>query len=84
MNLLNFICGDGDIEIASKCFAKIILQIYSILFLAYQIKIEKISDMPILVNLGNSPRNKTAYPNNITPSLHLLGVNGKDAALSVC
>jgi len=25
---------------------------------------------------------KTAYPNNITPQVHLLGINGKDAALS--
>ena len=36
----------------------------------------------ILVNLGSSPRNKTAYPDDITPSLHLSRVNGKDAALS--
>ena len=36
----------------------------------------------ILVNLDSSPRNKTAYPENITPSVHLSGVNGEDAALS--
>jgi hypothetical protein len=32
------------------------------------------------LNFGNFPRIKISYPNNITPLLHLLGVNGKDAA----
>ena len=31
---------------------------------------------------GNLPRIQKAYPNNITPQVRLLGVNGKDAALS--
>ena len=33
---------------------------------------------------GNPPRTRKTYPNDITPSVHLLGVNGEDAALSVC
>jgi hypothetical protein len=38
--------------------------------------------MPYLLSFDSFPEKKAAYPNNITPLVRLLGVNGKDAALS--
>jgi len=38
--------------------------------------------MPYLLSFGIIPEQKNAYPDNITPLVHLSGVNGKDAALS--
>ena len=82
---MNFIfnCGSGEIELASKCFTKIILQTYpALVFRILDKKQEKfLISYPQFISTVFRGE-KTVYPNIITPLVRLLGVNGKDAALS--